>query len=793
MMTTTQLLFLDTFSHETTDLNLDIVQFPSSVVVEEVRVIPLGGKVHVNFPGGMNMRLGATLPNKFNLEFFVNDLTKTTASTFSSLGMLSYDHERQIRLCTGPKRILTDGLVLRGHYNAVTLAVYGTPATPEQLALMSQAVNNEASEKPPENPVEGQPIPVAHSPHKRKDWNSSWPPPVPDEQWSMENGQADYYSHRRHSRPRSPHSRSRSPPVQNRRQIQRRSVTPKSPPPPLQPNNGFSTSPTETKVTEAILDDVSDISDGDIPEDEAVSDKEEPIEEQDEKLPAVLADIPEDMEEISDEEADWSDDGDCFFLESVDVEFGPDWVDPVSSYKVEEHRLSSLRFYQPLSGKTESFEEDSSLNKMADLEGSEWVEALENLRINAVSSQLLKVMCRGLSFDEAMKHPVHTFKVRHLKSTLKFVVEILPKLKWSSTDLEKIIDALVQLICNQSVADPIRLQSLLALHKALDEYGYSSETFPKWSSEIVRLLTWQKLSTRCKIGVAAMLRRLSLIESFQHLDDENLPPTERLNIAKQIFSTYTAEETATLGFLTNEKCGIVQHCIRDMYNSRFPWLLVKWIKLFKDETQFETAVEILLTFVNELASKIDGLVFLAAFPSEFEEFVRLSKKFDLVHHCLHALNQIDTLSYLCQEAKDERLAMENNEILHCIRDLYGMIFSPVGRKAIVFVCSKGQMLRPIIRLVQHSGQVDEENQQKKDMKKSAIRGYACEILLMVTRLSDQVEYLHYYSDELFTLGKSDENSKLFELTSWLQWLASEQVWRSTLPQVIIRFSGAERA
>ena len=87
------------------------------------------------------MRLGATLPNKFNLEFFVNDLTKPTASTFSSLGKLDYDHHCQICLSTSTKKIRTDGLVLRGHYKAVTLAVYGnfTPTTAEELALLSSA------------------------------------------------------------------------------------------------------------------------------------------------------------------------------------------------------------------------------------------------------------------------------------------------------------------------------------------------------------------------------------------------------------------------------------------------------------------------------------------------------------------------------------------------------------------------------------------------------------------------------------------------------------------------------
>ncbi len=42
----TQLLFFDTFSHDAgEELNLDLVQFPSPVVVEEVRVIPLGAQV----------------------------------------------------------------------------------------------------------------------------------------------------------------------------------------------------------------------------------------------------------------------------------------------------------------------------------------------------------------------------------------------------------------------------------------------------------------------------------------------------------------------------------------------------------------------------------------------------------------------------------------------------------------------------------------------------------------------------------------------------------------------------
>ena len=51
-----------------------------------MRVIPLGARVQANFPGGV--RLGATNPTSFNLEFFVNDLGSPGASTFQTLGVM---------------------------------------------------------------------------------------------------------------------------------------------------------------------------------------------------------------------------------------------------------------------------------------------------------------------------------------------------------------------------------------------------------------------------------------------------------------------------------------------------------------------------------------------------------------------------------------------------------------------------------------------------------------------------------------------------------------------------------
>ncbi|XP_047993282.1 protein virilizer [Leguminivora glycinivorella] len=132
------LLFFDTFSHDTSEeLNLDLVQFPKSVYVREIRIIPLGARVEGDFPGGV--RLGATNPTKFHIDFFVNDLSKPGASTFEALGSLDYCQNGQIHMECGSNldqpRIPTDGLVLRGWYTTITLAVYGNlsqviPETP---------------------------------------------------------------------------------------------------------------------------------------------------------------------------------------------------------------------------------------------------------------------------------------------------------------------------------------------------------------------------------------------------------------------------------------------------------------------------------------------------------------------------------------------------------------------------------------------------------------------------------------------------------------------------------------
>ncbi|XP_025114734.1 protein virilizer homolog isoform X3 [Pomacea canaliculata] len=148
-----ELLFFDTFSHENTEeLNLDLVQFPCPVIIYEVRIIPLRAQVQANLAGGV--RLGATNPSAFKLELFVNNLTRPNSATFEKLGLLDYKENTNIQL-KPEAEVPTDGLVLKGWYNTVTVAVYGCLTTIKPV---------KASPPPPPPPIQRKAAEPRHEP-----------------------------------------------------------------------------------------------------------------------------------------------------------------------------------------------------------------------------------------------------------------------------------------------------------------------------------------------------------------------------------------------------------------------------------------------------------------------------------------------------------------------------------------------------------------------------------------------------------------------------------------------------
>lgn len=136
------LLFFDTFSHSGSEKeNFDLVQFPSPVIIDLIKIVPLGQPIEAKIPG--NVRLGATNPSNCELEFFINDLSKQDAHTMADLGKF-YCSEKETDF-NPPLQIQTDGLLLRGSYRTLTLAIFGQIATYDEKVEDDQAILSAAS------------------------------------------------------------------------------------------------------------------------------------------------------------------------------------------------------------------------------------------------------------------------------------------------------------------------------------------------------------------------------------------------------------------------------------------------------------------------------------------------------------------------------------------------------------------------------------------------------------------------------------------------------------------------
>ena len=84
--------------------------------------------------------------------------------------------------------------------------------------------------------------------------------------------------------------------------------------------------------------------------------------------------------------------------------------------------------------------------------------------------------------------------------------------------------------------------------------------------------------------------------------------------------------------------------------------------------------------------------------------------------------------------------METSQILEVIQVLYGMTLTGQGLGAVVHVLCLGDNIETVLVLTNHSSMDGQ-----KDMKKSAVRGYANELLLLCVRLSENVDFLSKYA------------------------------------------------
>ena len=115
-----------------------------------------------------------------------------------------------------------------------------------------------------------------------------------------------------------------------------------------------------------------------------------------------------------------------------------------------------------------------------------------------------------------------------------------------------------------------------------------------------------------------------------------------------------------------------------------------------------------------------------------------------------AVRHLDTIATDIRRADNVRVDMETPSTLAALLALYGMTFTARGRDALVRVLTTSDHLYCLLELCRHSSQ-----EGKKDMKKSAIRGFASELLLLCVRSSEDMDWLQRYGTQLFELGRHD--------------------------------------
>ncbi|XP_016340751.1 protein virilizer homolog [Sinocyclocheilus anshuiensis] len=492
-----ELLFLDTFKHQSAELtNVDVVRFPYGVLITEVRVIPPGIKAHSNLPD--SRAFGETAPHAFQLDLFFNNVSKPNAPVFDRLGSLEYDENKSIIFRPNGK-INTDGLVLRGWYTCLTLAVYGTAERPH---------SHERDSPPPPPP----PLPQQQQLGSKRIIKTEW------ENEEQFNGSPP------RPQPRGPR-------------------TPPGPPPPDDDDEEALPVPGQCPVkvenTEQGDDYLEPVSPerGSLPADENYSDAEQEDDEgpaddeEDEDVHSEGSEGDEDEEEVGEEVTDEEGEGDdgyeqissdeedlesgAFKLPAFDLDYTPEDLAslPTVQYDPYERELRPLQHFTPphitryeaelKRLKTVDIQDSSSLwaesaAKLSELleawgegqrteRGAGWVTALEEIPafllkgmsflsikdpdgLSEKLKQLVDWSCEALNLDFALAQPI-ALNLRQLKAGTKLASALADCGAQAVQNLlEKgIVGSLLGLLFAEHVSSTLKLNVLRSLDSIISE------------------------------------------------------------------------------------------------------------------------------------------------------------------------------------------------------------------------------------------------------------------------------------------------------------------------------------
>ena len=259
----------------------------------------------------------------------------------------------------------------------------------------------------------------------------------------------------------------------------------------------------------------------------------------------------EDIEEISDDEAEWSDDFETLGFS----DFEPEAVDgevetPVKLFNVSEAELKPLRcFCSPTDrrsgGRTAPLETGGEglpalvgrLEVQQDDEVDEkWIENLELLTAcleedrpsldPGLHAAVIRIAFLGLNYDVALNQPRPTNKVRHIKSGVKFVLELLECGAGTVSELlgSGLVSVLWNLFQKEYMTIPSKLLILRAVDRTLDHPLGMTRFLERTGSgsmyhEFLEMLSRDE-KTRTKFALSSVVNKVHLHELVLELNHQ---------------------------------------------------------------------------------------------------------------------------------------------------------------------------------------------------------------------------------------------------------------------------------
>uniref|UniRef100_A0A671MU54 Protein virilizer homolog n=1 Tax=Sinocyclocheilus anshuiensis TaxID=1608454 RepID=A0A671MU54_9TELE len=793
-----ELLFLDTFKHQSAELtNVDVVRFPYGVLITEVRVIPPGIKAHSNLPD--SRAFGETAPHAFQLDLFFNNVSKPNAPVFDRLGSLEYDENKSIIFRPNGK-INTDGLVLRGWYTCLTLAVYGTAERPH---------SHERDSPPPPPP----PLPQQQQLGSKRIIKTEW------ENEEQFNGSPP------RPQPRGPR-------------------TPPGPPPPDDDDEEALPVPGQCMSVVLLLYAGDDGY-------EQISSDEEDLESGAFKLPAFDLDYtPEDLASLPTVQYD-----------PYERELRPlqHFTPPhITRYEAELKRLKTVDIQDSSSLWAESAAKLSELLEawgegQRTERGAGWVTALEEIPafllkgmsflsikdpdgLSEKLKQLVDWSCEALNLDFALAQPI-ALNLRQLKAGTKLASALADCGAQAVQNLlEKgIVGSLLGLLFAEHVSSTLKLNVLRSLDSIISEpQGIEALLRDRHhdndgTSGYQRLLDLFLLDQTVRVATAgtAILQKGHFYEVLTDLQrtasiwregDERERETQEverespMDIDTLLESASLSEgDLESLQGLLEELLHLLEtapHCMVQPPGKAFPTSAritgpperddpYPTLYRYMHACHLLESLAVVLSYPATFAhiGVLQSVRELMRFLSQSQQgLLFLLSKHETTNLLLHApaggegsmddgfwvwlMQTLHALQGVAELNGAELEDGDNPSVLATLHCLYLISFSSTGRNAVAHAFSLDNNLSSLVNLV-------EFHAKEGKARKSVTYNYACMLVLLVIQTSGDLRMIEHYAAPLLNVSKADENNaKLQELSKWLEPLEKLHFDISGIPTLI---------